>query len=93
MLMPDLEMGYANQEEAIPALSGPAAHQTGTFCSLLCWLCCVHPTLVLLHAIQAHICLAGFKHMSTHAAFESINASVRDDDIDLIDIDAVGISR
>lgn len=32
MLMPDLEMGYANQEEAIPALSGPAAYQTGTFC-------------------------------------------------------------
>lgn len=32
MLMPDLEMGYANQEEAIPALSGPPAYQTGTFC-------------------------------------------------------------
>ncbi|KAL0020011.1 hypothetical protein WJX77_003088 [Trebouxia sp. C0004] len=28
MLMPDLEMGYANQEEAIPVLSGPAAYQT-----------------------------------------------------------------
>ena len=34
MLMPDLEMGYANQEEAMPALSGPAAYQTGTcFCA------------------------------------------------------------
>ncbi len=36
MLMPDLEMGYATQEEAIPALSGPAAYQTGTFCWVYC---------------------------------------------------------
>ncbi len=60
MLMPDLEMGYANQEEAIPALSGPAAYQTGTLCSTVLGHC-VHPMLVLLHAIiQAHIRLASF---------------------------------
>ncbi len=47
MLMPDLEMGYANQEEAIPALSGPAAYQTGTCCCagpIVCiqyWSCCM----------------------------------------------------
>lgn len=29
MLMPDLEMGYTPQEEAIPALSAPPGHLTG----------------------------------------------------------------
>lgn len=29
MLMPDLEMGYTPQEEAIPALSGTPGHLTG----------------------------------------------------------------
>lgn len=47
--MPDLEMGYANQEEAIPALSGPAAYQTGTCCYLL-W---THWSILCIQVVHA----------------------------------------